>query len=98
MSTWEDRMAAQSAAKGRAYEQERERERQAIHGEYDRIHGSHHTHLDGTSVYCSCGEFHGVTCVAFPDPDDEQAMADYAAQSCRICGQRGVVALAAGQA
>ena len=97
MSTWEERMALQSEAKGRSYLKERKRQQQAAGGEYDRIHGGLHVHLQGTSVYCSCGQFNGVTCVAFPSEwatmTDEEVQADIDALSCDICGKRGAVNL-----
>lgn len=97
MSTWEERMAIQSRAKGRHYLQEQERQRQAAYSEYNRIHGGHHRHLQGTAVYCSCGQFEGITCVAFP-PEwaamaGEEIQAAIDAQACSICGERGVLDL-----
>lgn len=78
MSTWEERMSIRAKARMAAAEaQERAND----------PHREHHAHLAGTSVYCSCGEFQGVTCVAF-DSDYNAA-----ALSCRICGETGVVAL-----
>ena len=93
MTTGEERMAARA--------QVRKREQQpAADSEYDRVHGTHHAHLKGTSVYCSCGEFHGITCVAFPPEwatmTEEQVQAEIDAISCDICGKRGVVNLGGG--
>jgi len=57
-------------------------------------HEDHHSHLRGTGVECSCGEFRGVTCVAFPNlATDEEWAAWEASLVCRICGERGVVTL-----
>jgi hypothetical protein len=66
-------------------------------------HEGHHNHVRGNGIDCSCGEVGG--CFSFaPDPrywsDDPAEVAavrreedDYAAWiSCRICGERGVVA------
>ncbi|MER7331697.1 MULTISPECIES: hypothetical protein [unclassified Micromonospora] len=50
-------------------------------------HSSHHTHLRGTAVECSCGELFGVTCVAVtPDNNPDE-------RSCDLCGVQGVVRL-----
>jgi len=60
-------------------------------------HRGHHGHLRGTAVECSCGEFQGITCVAFPDLSTEEKWAAWeASQVCRVCGQRGVVDLGGG--
>lgn len=48
-------------------------------------HASHHEHLDGAAVYCSCGEFRGVVSVAIDDPES------LASQECSTCGKPGVV-------
>jgi len=57
-------------------------------------HRGHHGHLRGTAVECSCGEFQGLACVAFPRLDTEEERAAYRASLvCRICGERDVVAL-----
>jgi len=54
-------------------------------------HDGHHSHLQGTSVWCSCGEWGGVTCVAF---DEETITAEWwEAQVCSMCGKHGVVKL-----
>lgn len=50
-------------------------------------HGSHHHHLRGTAVECSCGEFQGITCVAFGEDYDPAKL------SCEVCGEPGVVTL-----
>jgi hypothetical protein len=79
---WEARMSARTKA--------RERHRETIRRVAERVtdpHRDHHTHLAGTSVYCSCGEFRGVATVAF----DEDV--DAAAWSCQVCGARGVIAI-----
>jgi hypothetical protein len=80
MSTWEERMSQRAKARMAAAEAAAEADRIA-----NDPHGDHHEHLDGTAVYCSCGEFRGVTCVAFSG--------EPAAVSCKICGKEGVVAL-----
>jgi hypothetical protein len=80
MGTWEERMS------GRA------RERMAREARAEREndpHAGHHSHLRGTMVECSCGEFGGVTCVAFGEDYDPAKL------SCRICGEPGVVTLGA---
>lgn len=56
-------MAAQAAVRREAAEAEQRR----IEDEND-PHRDHSAHLEGTAVVCSCGEFFGVTCVAF-EPD-----------------------------
>lgn len=95
--TWEDRMAARTRARGRHHEQVQNRAQQAISDEYERVHGARHRHLEGTAVYCSCGEFHGLTCVALPPEwaamTREQIRADVDAWSCDICGKHGVTRL-----
>lgn len=50
-------------------------------------HSTHHTHLRGVGVECSCGDWWGVTCVAI-DPDENPDE-----QVCDLCGARGVVRL-----
>jgi hypothetical protein len=68
-----------------AAQAEREREKN--------LHAGHHEHLEGTSVACSCGEFFGVTTVAFPKEAWDDPEAYRRSLSCRICGKEGVVAL-----
>jgi len=51
------------------------------------LHRGHHWHLEGTGVWCSCGEFCGITTVAF-DKDYDPAKL-----RCSECGQVGVVRL-----
>lgn len=93
MSTWEERMAQRSAAKGRTLRQQWERESQQ---EVDE-HAGHHTHLTGTMVQCSCGEDFGVTCVAFPpewfEMTPEQVEAEINKIRCSACGKPGMVDL-----
>ncbi len=48
-------------------------------------HVTHHQHLKGTGVDCSCGEFLGIICVAFGEDYDPDKL------FCSVCGQRGVV-------
>ena len=82
---WEERMAARAAVRReRAEAAERARE------EANDPHAGHHGHLIGTAVYCSCGEFEGITCVAFPGATREEWKALGAVSRCEACGQRGV--------
>ena len=62
MSTWEDRMAAHAAERQAAAEAE-----EFLRDQADDPHAGHGTRLDGSAVYCSCGEFLGVTCVVIED-------------------------------
>ena len=73
MTSWEDRMA-QNQARRPVIEAAGE----------DHTHDGHHTHLRGSCVECSCGEFFGVTCVVI-DP-----AFDYATLRCGVCGEPGV--------
>ena len=67
----------------------RERERAATEATYvDDPHQGHHSHLSGTSVYCSCGEFRGTTCVAIPKDWDAEKQARL---RCTRCDEHGVV-------
>lgn len=81
MSTWEERMSLRAAERAR-----KEMERQQR--EDEDLHADHHIHLDGASVYCSCGEFHGITCVIIPDDPHW-----YENLHCSICGKPGVADL-----
>ena len=79
MSSWEQRMS-QRAESRRAQEAAREAaEHPLVKG-----HEGHHFHLAGTAVYCSCGEYRGVTSVAFEEGYDESKL------SCEVCGAPGV--------
>lgn len=79
MDTWEERMAAKAELRAAAAKAAKPDPRAG--------HEGHHTHLSGTCVYCSCGEFQGVTCVAFIPGDDPREW------SCDVCGARGVARL-----
>jgi hypothetical protein len=86
--TWAQRMSQRAAI--------REAARQA-EAETNDPHRDHHTHLIGTSVYCSCGEFQGITCVVVPffetaEEEDEF----YDSLVCDLCGQRGLVRVSNG--
>lgn len=78
MSTWEERMAANAAVRRRIFEAEERRVDS---------HVDHHSHLDGTTVYCSCGQFRGIITVAFGEDYDPAKL------SCSECGAVGVVKL-----
>jgi hypothetical protein len=82
--SWEERMAERAAGRLAA-----ERELK----EAEDPHRDHHFHLQGTAVYCSCGEWRGVTCVAFPDEFFDDPEAYIASLSCDRCGEVGVVRL-----
>lgn len=71
-------MAAQAAVRQEIFEAEERRVDP---------HADHHRHLEGTAVYCSCGQFRGITTVAFDEDYDPDRL------SCTECGQRGVVKL-----
>lgn len=89
MSTWEERMSARAAAKREAAEAERRQ----LEEEND-PHRDHHVHLAGTAVVCSCGEFRGLACVAFPpelaDATEAEARNYWESLTCGTCGARGV--------
>jgi hypothetical protein len=107
VSTWEERMAARSRAKGRTWQQQEQQRweaaSQAEDAEFARRHGGHHSHVRGNVVLCSCGEVFG--CFSFaPDPrlwsDDPAECAQARREEddfqawiiCRTCGERGVIA------
>jgi hypothetical protein len=87
--SWEERMAARAKERRVKAETEARRTEDA-----NDPHGGHHEHLDGTAVYCSCGEFLGVTCVAVPFFEtEEEAKAYYNGLGCPLCGTTGLVLL-----
>ncbi len=71
------------AARARQRAERRETARRAEEAA-NNPHRDHHTHLIGTSTWCSCGEFRGVICVVI-DPDE-----DLSQRACEHCGMRGV--------
>lgn len=104
MTSWEERMA------DRAREREAAREAAIPRDEngerLDDPHRGHHSHLDGTAVYCSCGEFRGVTTVAFPDwmwnkgpewtwfiQSPYRRLRFWWSVRCRVCGKHGVASM-----
>jgi hypothetical protein len=88
ISSWEGRMAAQAAGRRTAAEAE-----DYLREKADDPHAGHHTHLDGGSVYCSCGQYLGMTTFAAEDLDDPRARAARESRACTICGKPGVVGL-----
>lgn len=60
-----------------------ERARTSLRSEPD-PHSGHHVHLSGMGVYCSCGEYLGITTIALEERPNPYPR-------CSICGERGVV-------
>ena len=79
--TWEQRMAARAALRNKA-EVEQERRAEVA------PHEGHHLHLIGTGVHCSCGEFVGITTVAFEVDDEGNVL--YEPPTCTNCGADGL--------
>jgi hypothetical protein len=86
VSTWEERMAERAARRREIARAKEEQERQWEHS-------GHHQHLDLASVYCSCGEFFGVTTVSVPVLETPEEKRAWDARACAICGQPGVIGL-----
>ena len=100
MTSWEERMAANAAARERAAQAERDRlERE----EHDRLvaegviledeeymdygpHAGHATHWHHGCVLCSCGVTLGLACIALTDEDVNGPPPP----PCAICTARGI--------
>lgn len=86
-STWEQRMAAAAEQRATVAAERRAAEDARAEMRDEERHADHHMHRVLYGNECSCGRRAGVTCYVI----NEEVYAWWAAQSCELCGAKGVV-------